>query len=46
MAILIIVAPVVILALLGLAALRVGVDSRDEFGDDRSPVYPVGIETS
>jgi hypothetical protein len=45
MAIMIIVVPVVILALLDVVALRVGVDSRDEFGDDRSQRYPVGIET-
>ncbi len=45
MAIMFIVIPVVILALLDVAALRLGVDSRDDFGDDRSQRYPVGIET-
>jgi hypothetical protein len=34
----------VILAVLGLAAVTVGVDSRDESGDPRRSVYPVGIE--
>ena len=44
MAIMFIVIPIVILALLDVVALRAGVDSRDDFGDDRSSVYPVGIE--
>ena len=42
MAIMFIVIPIVILALLDVIALRLGVDSRDDFGDERS--YPVGIE--
>ena len=44
MAILIMLIPVVIVALLGVAALSVGVDSRDDSGDERSPVRPTGIE--
>ena len=44
MAILIMIIPLVILALLGLAAHGLGVDSRDDFTTDRSPVRPTGIE--
>ncbi len=44
MAILIMLIPVVIVALLGLAALTVGVDSRDDFTTDGSPVRPTGID--
>jgi len=33
-----------VLASLGLAAVTVGVDSRDESGDPRRPAYPVGID--
>jgi hypothetical protein len=34
----------VILAILGLAAVTEGVDSRDESSDPRRPAYPVGID--
>ena len=44
MAILIMVVPAVILALLGLAALGLGVDSRDESSDEHAPVRPTGIQ--
>jgi Tfp pilus assembly protein PilX len=43
MAIIFIVAPLVILALLGLAAQRWGVDSRDMSTDPRRPSQPVGL---
>jgi nitrogen fixation-related uncharacterized protein len=43
MAILALVLPVVILALLGVAALRWGVDSREGSTDPRRPNEPVGL---
>jgi nitrogen fixation-related uncharacterized protein len=45
MALLIILVPVLILALLASAALRWGVDSRDSSTDDRAARLPVGLET-
>ena len=44
MALLIVLVPMLILALLDIAALRWGVDSRDESTDDRAPRNPVGLE--
>ncbi len=44
MAIMVLIAPLVILALLALAAQRWGVDSRDLSTDPRRPRQPVGIE--
>ncbi len=44
MAIIVLIAPLVILALLGLAAQRWGVDSRDMSTDPRRPSQPVGLE--
>lgn len=43
MAILILLVPVVIVALLGIAALRWGVDSRYGSSDERAPSDTVGI---
>ncbi len=43
MAILILAIPVAIVALLGIAALRWGVDSRHGSSDARAPLEPVGI---
>jgi Tfp pilus assembly protein PilX len=43
MAIIVLIAPLVILALLGLAAQRWGVDSRDMSTDPRRPIRPVGL---
>jgi nitrogen fixation-related uncharacterized protein len=45
MAIIVFIAPIVILALLGLAALRWGVDSRDASTDPRRPSSPIGLRT-
>jgi len=45
MALVIIFIPVLILALLDVAALRWGVDSRDGSTDDRAIRLPVGLET-
>ncbi len=44
MALLIILVPVFILALLDVLALRWGVDSRDDSTDPRAPLRPVGLE--
>lgn len=44
MAILIFLLPLAILALLDVAALRWGVDSRGETSDPRGPVTPIGLE--
>ncbi len=44
MALLIVLVPLAILALLDLAALRWGVDSRDESPDPRAPRRPIGIQ--
>jgi Tfp pilus assembly protein PilX len=44
MAIFVLIAPLVILALLGLAAQHWGVDSRDMSTDPRRPNQPVGLE--
>lgn len=43
MAIIVLIAPLVILALLGLAAQRWGVDSRDLSTDPRRPGSPIGL---
>jgi nitrogen fixation-related uncharacterized protein len=43
MAIIFVIVPIVILALLGLAAQRWGVDSRDTSTDSRRPSQPIGI---
>jgi hypothetical protein len=45
MAIIILIAPLAILALLGLAAQRWGVDSRDVSTDPRRPTQPIGLRT-
>ena len=45
MALVIIFAPLVILALLGMAAQRWGVDSRDGSTDPRRPSQPIGLRT-
>jgi nitrogen fixation-related uncharacterized protein len=45
MAIIILIAPLAILALLGLAAQRWGVDSRDVSTDPRRPSQPIGLRT-
>jgi Tfp pilus assembly protein PilX len=44
MAIFVLIAPLVILALLGLAAQRWGVDSRDMSTDPRRPRQPIGLQ--
>lgn len=44
MAIIVLIAPLVILALLGLAAQHWGVDSRDMSTDPRRPNSPIGIQ--
>jgi hypothetical protein len=45
MAIIIVIAPLAILALLGMAAQRWGVDSRDGSTDPRRPSQPIGLRT-
>lgn len=44
MAILFFLLPLAILALLGVAALRWGVDSRSETSDPRGPQTPIGLQ--
>jgi nitrogen fixation-related uncharacterized protein len=44
MAMLIIIVPAAIVALLGIAALRWGVDSRDDSSDARAPFSRVGLQ--
>jgi hypothetical protein len=44
MAILVLPVAFLILALLGVAALRVGVDSRDGASDTRAPRVPLGLQ--
>ncbi len=44
MAIVVFIVPAVILALLGIAALRWGVDSRYGSSDDHAPSTPVGLQ--
>jgi Tfp pilus assembly protein PilX len=45
MAILVLLVAFVILALLGVAALRVGVDSREDATDTRAPRGPLGLQS-
>lgn len=45
MAVIVLIAPLAILALLGMAAQRWGVDSRDVSTDPRRPSQPIGLRT-